>query len=94
MSDKDPNLAEAELLKQRSAYIDTLRGLYRRERLVGFLLILAGAASVLASRLAFAWPHEAIWAGYAAIALGWILFIYVIWRRTAWRRANPFTPNV
>mgnify|MGYP001301476849 FL=1 len=90
----DPNLAEAELLRKRSAYIDTLRGLYRRERLVGFLLILAGAASVLASRFVWSWPHEAIWGGYAAIALGWVLFIYVIWRRTQWRRANPFNPGV
>ncbi|HRD46240.1 MAG TPA: hypothetical protein PLF78_07145 [Caulobacter sp.] len=90
----DPNLAEAELLRKRSAYIDTLRGLYRRERLVGFLLILAGAASVLTSRFVWSWPHEAIWGGYAAIALGWVLFIYVIWRRTQWRRANPFNPGV
>ena len=63
---------EAELLAKRAAYIDTLRGLHRRERLVGFFLILAG---------------------YALIAAGWVFFVYVIWRRTAWRRANPFDPK-
>ncbi len=89
----DPNLEEAELLTRKAAYVDTLRGLYRRERLIGFLLILAGAAVVVPSRFVWSWPHQAIWAGYAAIALGWVLFIYVIWRRTQWRRANPFTPS-
>jgi hypothetical protein len=40
------------------------------------------------------WPDQAIWVGYAVIALGWMLFIYVIFRRAQWRRANPFNPNV
>jgi hypothetical protein len=94
MSDKDPMVGEAELLGKRAAYIDTLRGLHKRERLVGFLLILAGAALVIPSRFVFGWPHQAIWAGYALVAVGWALFIYVIFRRSQWRRANPFNPNV
>jgi hypothetical protein len=85
---------EAELLGRRMAYIDTLRGLHRRERLVGFLMILAGAAMVLPARFVAGWPGEAIWVGYGVIALGWVLFIYVIFRRAQWRRANPFNPNV
>ena len=85
---------EAELLHKRMAYIDTLRGLHRKERLVGFLMILAGAVMVLPSRWVADWPHGVMWAGYALVALGWVLFIYVIWRRTQWRRANPFNPNV
>ncbi|ATQ43069.1 hypothetical protein [Caulobacter mirabilis] len=85
---------EAELFKKRVAYIDTLRGLYRRERLIGFLAVLAGAGLIVPSRFVFAWPHWVIWAGYGLIAVGWVLMIYVIWRRTQWRRANPFNPNV
>lgn len=84
---------EAELIQKRIAYIDTLRGLYRRERLIGFVTILVGAALIVPSRFVLTWPHAAIWAGYALLALGWVLFIYVIWRRTAWRRANPFNPE-
>jgi hypothetical protein len=85
---------EAELLAKRAAYIDTLRGLYRKERLVGFLMILAGAAIVVPSRFVLTWPHAVIWAGWALVALGWVVFVYVIFRRTQWRRANPFNPNV
>lgn len=93
MSDKDPMVDEVELLKKRAAYIDTLRGLHRRERLIGFLMILAGAAMVLPGGYVWNWPHAVIWAGYGAIALGWMLFVYVILRRTQWRRANPFNPS-
>jgi hypothetical protein len=85
---------EAELLGKRMAYIDALRGLHRKERLVGFLMILVGAAMVLPSRFVAGWPDQAIWVGYGVIALGWMLFIYVIFRRAQWRRANPFNPNV
>jgi hypothetical protein len=78
---------------KRIAYIEALRGLYRRERLFGFCTILAGAALLVASRFVRDFPHALIWGGYGLLAAGWLLFIYVIWRRTAWRRANPFNPD-
>ncbi len=84
---------EAELLAKRAAYIDTLRALYRRERLVGFFLILVGFALVVPSWWAPDWSHNLILAGYGLIAAGWVAYVYVIWRRTAWRRANPFDPK-
>ncbi|MFN3858352.1 MAG: hypothetical protein ACK4RV_11435 [Caulobacter sp.] len=84
---------EAELLQKRIAYIDTLRGLYRKERLVAFGLVLAGAAILIGSAYVRALPQAAIWAGYALLAVGWVLMIYVVWRRSQWRRANPFNPN-
>lgn len=87
------SLEEAELYRRRSAYIDRLRALYRRERYIGMALILAGAALVIAQRFVWSWPHWAIWAGYGLIAVGWVLFVLVILRRTAWRRANPFDPE-
>ena len=62
---------EAELLGKRMAYIDALRGLHRKERLVGFLMILVGAAMVLPARFAAGWPGEAIWVGlYTSIGYG------------------------
>ena len=85
---------DAELIMKRNAYLDTLRGLYRKERLAGFLAVLVGAALIVPSRFVFTWPHAVIWAGYALLAIGWVLMLYVIFRRTAWRRANPFNPNV
>jgi hypothetical protein len=27
---------------------------------------------------------------YAMLAAGWVVFFYVILKRTAWRKANPF----
>ncbi len=84
---------EAELNAKRITYIDTLRGLYRRERLAGLFLILGGFALVAPSWWAPDWSHLAIQVGYGLIMLGWVAYIYVIWRRTAWRRANPFDPK-
>ncbi|MFZ4606514.1 MAG: hypothetical protein ACOYM5_09680 [Caulobacter sp.] len=84
---------DADLNAKRIAYIDQLRSLYRRERLVGFFLILAGFLLILPSWGIYAWSHTLISIGYGLIATGWVLFIYVIWRRTAWRRANPFDPK-
>jgi hypothetical protein len=84
---------DADLNAKRIAYIDQLRSLYRRERLVGFFLILAGFLLILPSWGIYAWSHTLISIGYGLIATGWVLFVYVIWRRTAWRRANPFDPK-
>lgn len=85
----DDHAQEAEVLKRRIAYIDTLRALYRFERLVGLLVILLGVGIVVASTYV-ALPKLAILAGYALLAAGWVVFFYVIWKRTAWRKANPF----
>ena len=84
---------DAGLIARRVAYIDQLRSLYRRERLVGFGLILTGFLLILPSWGIYSWSHTLISIGYGLIATGWVLFIYVIWRRTAWRRANPFDPK-
>jgi hypothetical protein len=35
----------------------------------------------------------ALWLAVAVIAASWLLFAYVIFRRTAWVRAHPFDPN-
>ena len=59
----------------------------------GFGLILTGFLLILPSWWALTWSQLAINVGYGLIAIGWVIFIYVIWRRTAWRRANPFDPK-
>ncbi|MFZ5670452.1 MAG: hypothetical protein ACOY4K_13240 [Pseudomonadota bacterium] len=84
---------EAELLAKKAAYIDRLRALHRRERLIGFIFILAGFGLIAPVWWTYGWPHPVVWTGYGLIALGWAVFVYVIARRTAWRRANPFNPN-
>jgi len=84
---------DADLLHKRIAYIDTLRALYRKERLAGFVLVLLGAAILIGSAYVRALPQAAIWGGYALLAAGWVIMVYVMWRRAQWRRANPFNPN-
>jgi phosphatidylglycerophosphate synthase len=86
-------MEEAELIRKRIAYLRQVQALYRRERIIGFVMILAGFLLVLPAQWAAAWPHPLIWTGYALVAVGWTFFVYVIARRTAWRRANPFNPN-
>ena len=38
-------------------------------------------------------PSWVVWVGVGVIAAGWALFVFVIFRRTAWVRAHPFDPN-
>jgi len=84
---------ELTLNRKRIAYLDRLRALYRRERWIGFGTILAGAALLVISRYVPGFPEGLVWSGCGLLAAGWLLFVYVIWRRTAWRRANPFNPD-
>jgi hypothetical protein len=81
---------DAEELNRRIAYLDALRGLHRIERLAGFVLILLGVGLTLGGWVYQPWPAAMITVGWVLVAIGWVLFVYVIWRRTAWRRANPF----
>jgi uncharacterized membrane protein HdeD (DUF308 family) len=85
----DEHGREAEVLKRRIAYIDTLRALHRFERLVGLIIILFGVGIVVASTY-MPLPKLVVLFGYALLAAGWVVFFYVIWKRTAWRKANPF----
>ena len=84
---------DPETLTRQAAYIDGIRGLYRRERTLGFVACLAGVMILAWSRLRFDAPPWAMWAGLAIIAAGWILFVYVLVRRSAWVRAHPFDPE-
>ncbi len=85
----DEHALEAEVLKRRIAYIDSLRALHRFERLVGLVIILFGVGIVVVSTYT-PLPKLVILGGYSLLAAGWVVFIYVMWKRTAWRRANPF----
>ena len=78
---------------RRAAYIDQIRGLYRRERTLGLAGCLIGVVVLVWSRYRWDAPHWAMWAAVAIIAAAWSLFAYVIFKRTAWVRAHPFDPN-
>ena len=84
---------DPDLLTKRAAYIDTIRGLYRVERAIGFVLCLVGVLLLLWSRSKWDAPHWMTWLSIAVIAAGWALFAFVIFRRSAWVRTHPFDPN-
>jgi hypothetical protein len=83
---------DPELLAKKAAYIDTLRGLYRRERTAGFVACLLGVLALVWARYSPGAPAWALWVSLAVVAGGWLLFVYVIWRRSVWVRAHPFDP--
>lgn len=66
-------------------YLAELRAVGRPLRIAGLVAVLIGAGLVLAARQGYA-PRLAVEAGYAALGVGWVLFLAAIWRRTAWRR--------
>ena len=81
------------LLAKRVAYVRTIRGLYRAERLTGLGACLVGALVLIWGRMVPAAPAWAVPVGLVTIAAGWLLFAYVILRRTRYVRAHPFDPQ-
>ena len=84
---------DPQLLARRVAYAQTVRGLYRVERLTGLAACLVGALVLIWGRMASAAPSWAAPVGLVTIAAGWLLFAYVILRRTRYVRAHPFDPQ-
>jgi hypothetical protein len=84
---------DPELLNRQAAYIDTIRGLYRRERNAGFVACLVGVMVIVWARTQPSAPHLALYAGFAIVGAGWLCFAYSLYKRTTWVRTHPFDPN-
>ena len=81
------------LIARRAAYADTIRGLGRRERGLGFVACLLGELLLIWGRTVEGAPFWAVVAGLVTIGAGWLLFAYVIIRRAGYVRAHPFDPQ-
>jgi hypothetical protein len=92
MSD-DPQLLAPSELDRRVAYVKTIRGLHRTERMAGMAGCLIGALLLIWGRQAAQAPAWAAPVGLATIGAAWALFAYVIYRRTRYVRAHPFDPQ-
>ena len=88
----DPQLAPSEL-NRRVAYVRTIRGLYRTERIAGLLGSLIGALLLIWGRMGQGAPAWAVPVAFLVIGAAWSLFAYVIIRRTRYVRAHPFDPQ-
>lgn len=84
---------DAANLERQSAYLETLRGLGRPVRTVGFLACLAGALMLIVARFRLNGELWLLWSGAGVVAVGWACFIYAVVRRLMWVRAHPFDPN-
>ena len=80
-----PDLSDPAAL---AGYRRELRGLARGWRLLGFVLILAGVAALVALRRQGSEQTALRWAGWAAIVAGWAIFIAVIVHRTRYHKAR------
>ena len=85
-------LDDPEVLIRRAAYIDRIRGMYQRERTIGIFGCLVGVLLLIIARYRMPGAPWAMWAAIAIIGAAWLLFAYVIFKRTAWVRAHPFDP--
>ena len=81
------------VLQKRVAYVKAIRGLYRNERIAGLIGCLIGALLLIWGRQAAGAPAWAAPTGLVTIGAGWLLFAYVILRRTRYVRAHPFDPQ-
>ena len=84
---------DPQLLAKRVAYVKTIRGLYRNERIAGLVGCLIGALLLIWGRQVAGAPTWAAPTGLVAIGAAWLLFAYVILRRTRYVRAHPFDPQ-
>ncbi|MBI1683112.1 hypothetical protein [Caulobacter hibisci] len=82
-----------DLSARRAAYIATIRGLHRKERLLGFAACLVGVLLLIWGRQVPGTPGWAAPTGLLVIGAGWLLFAYVIVRRTRYVRTHPFDPQ-
>ena len=82
-----------QLLAKRVAYVRTIRGLYRNERIAGLVGSLTGALLLIWGRMAQGAPGWAVPVAFFLIGAAWSLFAYVIIRRTRYVRAHPFDPQ-
>ncbi|WP_426011904.1 hypothetical protein [Caulobacter sp. DWR2-3-1b2] len=85
--------ADPVLVQKRVAYVKTLRGLYRGERAVGMMASLIGVLLLIWGRQVAGAPAWAVPTGLVTIGAAWLLFAYVIYRRTRYVRAHPFDPQ-
>ena len=81
------------LIAKRVAYVRTIRGLYRNERVAGLVGCLLGAVLLIWGRQTAGAPAWAVPVAFLVIGAAWSLFAYVIIRRTRYVRAHPFDPQ-
>ena len=84
---------DPQLLAKRVAYVKTIRGLYRNERIAGLVGCLIGALLLIWGRQVAGAPAWAAPTGLVTIGAAWVLFAYVILCRTRYVRAHPFDPQ-
>jgi hypothetical protein len=85
--------ADPVLVQKRVAYVKTIRALYRPERMAGMAGCLIGALLLIWGRQVADAPVWAAPTGLVTIGAAWLLFAYVIYRRTRYVRAHPFDPQ-
>lgn len=78
-----PNLSDDEAVAR---YRAELRLVGRNQRLAGFALVILGAIAVWAASVAGPAGPAVQWAGYAALAFGWVLMLAAIFLRTRYHR--------
>ena len=84
---------DPQLLAKRVAYVKSIRALHRNERIAGLVGCLVGALLLIWGRQSVGAPAWAAPTGLVTIGAGWLLFAYVILRRTRYVRAHPFDPQ-
>nr|WP_232792908.1 hypothetical protein [Caulobacter hibisci] len=67
--------------------------MHRKERLLGFAACLVGVLLLIWGRQVPGTPGWAAPTGLLVIGAGWLLFAYVIVRRTRYVRTHPFDPQ-
>jgi hypothetical protein len=80
-------------LDRQVAYLETLRGLGRPQRMAGMIACLVGVLMMVLARYRLGGAPWLLWPGVGVVALGWGLFLYAVARRLTWIRAHPFDPN-
>ena len=79
---------------RRGSYVSEIRSVALRSRRIGWMAQALGAVTFAWAALRGPGVHSTVAHGAeAAVALGWLLFMYVMVQRTRYVRAHPFDPE-
>ena len=78
---------------RRAAYVEQVREVALRVRRMGWAALFMGVMTLIWAVLRGPGVHSRVaHSAEAAIVLAWVLFLYVMFKRTRYARSHPFDP--
>ncbi len=93
VKDIETSSEDVVFMIRRAAYVEEIRDVALRTRRMGWAALFMGVVTLVWAVLRGPGMHSRVahWSE-AAIVLAWVLFFYVMFKRTSYVRSHPFDP--